>query len=266
MGKLELTQALRMTSVSLVILCMLEACASHSQAPSATTASNHSAQGSQRQLQQLERRSEGQQTRIRELEGRVALMEAQAKQLEDTVLQSTAVPKETVVIRSEPQPESEAFMPVSDPKEPRPLLRLYGSSTEPPGVSQGTTSGLSVHSPAEQYRQALMLLTSRKFAQALQGLTAFIAEHPTHPYADNALYWRGVVYYIQRDYEHALADFQEMLRAYPNGNKRAEALLSVGYCYARMGHSKTAKNYFKAVQRHYPTSGAAKIAAREGAT
>lgn len=237
-----------------------EACAAH-EVPHSTVGPSKS----EGQLQRLSRRSEVQQTRIRELEGRVALMEAQAKQLEDTVVQKSMVPKETVVIRPRlPDPDD---APASNPdgitRGPRPLLRLYGSSSGEAARDSDSAPAQTAESPVERYRQALRALTLREFATAISKLTVFVKVYPNHPYADNAVYWRGVARYAQRDYRQALADFEQVLRAYPRGNKKADALLNVAYCHVRMGHIAQAKRYFSAVQREYPSSGAAKVAARE---
>lgn len=267
MWKAACTRLLVVWGAIVAVLLIGPGCASQAAAPEAAA---HSTQRiPHRQLQSLRTRTETQQSRIRELEGRLSLIEAQAKQLEDTVTLSTpsSNSKETVVVRAAPVMEAEEFVPGPESSGPRPLLRLYGAPAG--GNDQLGTSpdaSLAVASPLEQYRQALLLLTARKVSGAVEALSAFVAAYPEHPYADNALYWRGVAYYVGLDYGRALADFHQVLRSYPKGNKRAEALLNVAYCHARMGHKDKAKNYFKAVQRHYPDSVAARVAAREGAT
>lgn len=248
------------------VLLVASGCASQAAQPK--TAASPSQDVPRGQLQSLRKQAQTQQSRIRELEGRLSLIEAHAKQLEDTVTLGTPSSKETVVIRSAPaMDDAQELVAEPESRGPRPLLRLYGSSaggSDQLGIS--SDESLAVGSALEQYRQALLLLTARKVPQAVAALSAFVAAHPQHPYADNALYWRGVAHYVALDYRRALADFHQVLRAYPNGNKKAEALLNVAYCHARMGHKQEARNYFQAVQRHYPGSVAARVAAREGAT
>jgi tol-pal system protein YbgF len=116
---------------------------------------------------------------------------------------------------------------------------------------------------AAAYRAALAHLSARRFDQALSAFDAFVRQYPRHPYADNALYWRGEIHYARRDYRSALASFSAMLERYPNGNKLPEALLRVGLCYERMGERDRARRVFERLRTLYPHSVAARMASRE---
>ncbi|HJL16567.1 MAG TPA: tol-pal system protein YbgF, partial [Sandaracinaceae bacterium LLY-WYZ-13_1] len=124
----------------------------------------------------------------------------------------------------------------------------------------------SMDEPAvRQYRAALRHLSERRLGQALEGLEAFLREHPSHPYADNALYWRGEVQYARRDYRRALGAFSELIERYPRGNKVPDALLRIGLCYERMGQRARARRVFDRLRAQYPESVAAQMASREDA-
>jgi tol-pal system protein YbgF len=116
-----------------------------------------------------------------------------------------------------------------------------------------------------QYREALQHLSERRLERALTGLREFLEAHPSHPYADNALYWRGEVHYVRRDYRTALGTFSELIRRYPRGNKVPEALLRIGLCYERMGQRARARRVFDRLRAQYPESVAARMASREDA-
>ncbi len=114
-----------------------------------------------------------------------------------------------------------------------------------------------------EYRAALAHLSARRLDEALAGLDAFLRAHPRHAYADNALYWRGEIYYAQRDYRRALAELTALVERYPRGNKVPEALLRIGLCHERMGERARARAVFQRLRTQYPDSVAARMASRE---
>ena len=46
-----------------------------------------------------------------------------------------------------------------------------------------------------------------RFDEALTSLTDFLSRYPDHEYADNALYWRGEIFYARRQYADAAREF-----------------------------------------------------------
>jgi tol-pal system protein YbgF len=118
----------------------------------------------------------------------------------------------------------------------------------------------------ERYRAALAHLEGRRLPEALTALTGFLDEFPAHPYAGNALYWRGEVRYAMRRYGEALRDFERLVRQHPRGEKAADALLKMGLCHQRMGDETRARAYFRRVRNEYPESVAARLASQEDAS
>jgi tol-pal system protein YbgF len=113
------------------------------------------------------------------------------------------------------------------------------------------------------YRAALAHLAQRRFDEALAGLDAFLRDHPRHPYADNALYWRGEIHYARRDYRRAIAELSALVERYPRGNKVPEALLRIALSYEHMGDAARARQVLERLRREHPNSVAAQAAERE---
>lgn len=113
------------------------------------------------------------------------------------------------------------------------------------------------------YREGLAHLSARRLDEALAAFDGFLRAHPHHPYADNALYWRGEIHYARRDYRRALAELSALVERYPRGNKVAEALLRIGLCHERMGDRQRAREVFHRLRTQYPGSVAARMASRE---
>jgi tol-pal system protein YbgF len=107
------------------------------------------------------------------------------------------------------------------------------------------------------YDAALSLVNAGRFDQALDALAAFLVKWPDHPYADNAMYWRGECYFARGDYLHASEQFDGALKRFPSGNKAPDALLKLGMCHQKLGKTIKAKECFDRLARQYPESDAA---------
>jgi tol-pal system protein YbgF len=114
----------------------------------------------------------------------------------------------------------------------------------------------------EEYRAAVELVKAGKSEQAITALHAFLQHYPRNDYADNAQYWLGEVYYAQKEYQHALAEFRATIETYPRGNKVPDALLKVGFCYQSLGQTEKAKAVLEQVVNLYPKTEPAALAAR----
>jgi tol-pal system protein YbgF len=107
------------------------------------------------------------------------------------------------------------------------------------------------------YDAALSLVNARQYGRALDALAAFLVKWPDHPYADNALYWRGECYLAQGDYPRASEQFEGVVARFPAGNKAPDALLKLGICQQKLGNSNRAKEVFGRLAAQYPQSEAA---------
>ena len=121
-------------------------------------------------------------------------------------------------------------------------------------------------SGVEDYRRGLRLIQAQKFDEALRALTAFLDVHPNHPYADNALFWRGEIQYLQHAYGPALQDFRAIEKHHPWGNKVPDALYRIGQIYLKRGDRARAQAYFDKVREQFPDTAAARLALREDAS
>ena len=171
----------------------------------------------------------------------------------------------------------------ADPQDTtqRPTIRVFGASRSARGSRHGDdqielaasddaasdgTSGAasrsrdsSVRDPEAKraYDAALSLVNTKRFDQALDAFAAFLVKWPDHPYAENAMYWRGECYFARGDYVHASEQFDGALKRFPAGNKSADALLKLGMSAEKLGKSIKAKECFDRLARQYPESDAA---------
>ena len=85
------------------------------------------------------------------------------------------------------------------------------------------------------YETALAQVQASSTTAALEGLNAFLVRWPDHPYAENAMYWRGEAYFAQGEYLRAAEQFDAVIARFGSGNKAPDALLKLGMCHDRLG-------------------------------
>jgi len=140
--------------------------------------------------------------------------------------------------------------------------------TEQPEVvtlpDQGAGQGrqLSEPTPAEQqaYDQAFRALRETRYADAAEGFDAFLRDHPQSTYSPNALYWLGEVYYVTRDFETALAQFERLQETYPDSSKKPDALLKIGFSHYELGNWDRARAALEQVIADYPGTNYSRLA------
>ncbi len=131
--------------------------------------------------------------------------------------------------------------------------RLRAAETALTAAQATVTPG----SPEAQYQAAFNLLKEGKYDQAAAALRDFLAQHPQHELASNAMYWLGEAHYVRRDYPAALAAFEGMLRDYPGARKSPDALLKIGYCQYELKRYGPARETLTRLTQEYPETPAA---------
>ena len=100
-------------------------------------------------------------------------------------------------------------------------------------------------------------LKGRDYAGAEKAFVDMIAHYPDSSLADNAKYWLGETYYVEKQYPEALAAFQRVLHEHPDSRKVPDALLKAGYSYYEQKKYKDSRDYLNRVLKQYPDSNAA---------
>lgn len=112
----------------------------------------------------------------------------------------------------------------------------------------------------DDYQQAFKLLKQSLYDQAIKAFREFLAVHANSEYADNAQYWLGEAYYVTRQYEPALAEYDRLVSQYPESQKLPDALLKIGYSQQELGRLDEAKHTLAEVAQRFPGTTAARLA------
>lgn len=151
-----------------------------------------------------------------------------------------------------------------DPNEPaaRPRIEVTGpgGGGGPGGRSAASAARASALDPdaKKTYEKGLSQVQGKRYDDGLDTLAAFLVKWPDHPYAENAMYWRGEAYFAKGDYAKAQEQFEGVLSRFGAGNKAPDALLKLGMCSDRLGAPDRAREYWDRLKRDYPRSDAAK--------
>ena len=115
----------------------------------------------------------------------------------------------------------------------------------------------------ELYNQALKTLQAGEPGQAVLEFERYIREFPHSELADNAQYWIGEAFYVQKDYNRALTEFQKLSESYPQGDKVPDAILKAGMCSLEMGQKEKGKAELRRLVSRYPNSTPANLARKK---
>lgn len=111
------------------------------------------------------------------------------------------------------------------------------------------------------YKTAFDLLKAGQYDKAITAFQQFLAAFPDSPLADNAQYWLGEAYYVNKDFESALKSFRTVVERWPNSRKLADALLKIGYCNYELKRWAPAREALLQVTRNHADSPSARLAA-----
>jgi tol-pal system protein YbgF len=110
------------------------------------------------------------------------------------------------------------------------------------------------------YQAAFDLLKAGQYDRAIAGFQAFLATYPNSALADNAQYWLGEAYYVNKQYQESLTAFQRVAEKFPGSRKLPDALLKIGYCDYELKEYSAARTALEQVTAKFPDSPSARLA------
>jgi tol-pal system protein YbgF len=114
--------------------------------------------------------------------------------------------------------------------------------------------------PRELYSQAYADYARGNFDLAIQEYEEYLRAYPETDLSDNAQYWIGECLYSKQKYEEALAAWDELFRRYPGSDKLPDARYKKGAALERLGRRSQAMIEYRAVANRYPNSEAGRKA------
>jgi tol-pal system protein YbgF len=110
------------------------------------------------------------------------------------------------------------------------------------------------------YQAAFNLLKDGQYDHAIVAFQKFLVTYPDSSLADNAQYWLGEAYYVNKAYPEAEAAFQRVVDKYPQSRKLGDALLKIGFCRYEMKQWQSAREVLGQVLARFTDTPAARLA------
>jgi tol-pal system protein YbgF len=92
---------------------------------------------------------------------------------------------------------------------------------------------------------------------------AFLKQYSNTELSDNAQFWIGETYYLKKDFERAILEYEKAVVKYPEGDKIPAALFKQALAFLELGDKTNARNLLKRVIEKYPLSDQAEIAKKK---
>jgi len=128
------------------------------------------------------------------------------------------------------------------------------------GVSAGGDSSAGSGDDKAAYQTAFGLLKDSQYDRAIAAFQKFLATFPSSSLADNAQYWLGEAYYVNKSFPEAQIAFQRVVDKYPQSRKRPDALLKIGFCEYELKQWDMAKSTLSQVAVQFPDAPAGHLA------
>jgi tol-pal system protein YbgF len=152
-----------------------------------------------------------------------------------------------------PAPGEEGEEPVTETADEAPAEEV----AEPVGVVAAAPSVTDI------YNQARIDYTQGRYPLAISGFKDVLELDRNGDLADNAHYWMGESYIAQRQYDQALAEFDTIIRDYPESNKRPDAYLKKAMTLELMDQRSEAMLMYELVIEQFPRSPQERVARRK---
>ncbi len=124
------------------------------------------------------------------------------------------------------------------------------TKTAPPA---GTGAG-------DLYKDAYETFQRGNLEDARRKFEAFLKQYPNTELSDNAQFWIGETYYLKKDFEKAILEYEKAIAKYPEGDKISAALFKQALSFLELGDKTNARNLLKRVIDRYPHSEQAEMA------
>jgi tol-pal system protein YbgF len=126
---------------------------------------------------------------------------------------------------------------------------------EPPAEVKGVSTSVG-----DLYKDAYETFQKGNLEAARRKFEAFLKQYPNTELSDNAQFWIGETYYLKKDFEKAILEYEKAIVKYPEGDKIPAALFKQALAFLELGDKTNARNLLKRVTERYPQSEQAEMA------
>jgi tol-pal system protein YbgF len=126
---------------------------------------------------------------------------------------------------------------------------------EVPSEVKGVSTGAG-----DLYKDAYETFQKGNLEGARRKFEAFLKQYPNTELSDNAQFWIGETYYLKKDFEKAILEYEKAIAKYPEGDKVPAALFKQALAFLELKDKTNARNLLKRVIERYPNTEQAEMA------
>ena len=115
----------------------------------------------------------------------------------------------------------------------------------------------------KSYGSAVLDYNRGNYAIAAEGLELFLRSFPNSARRPDALFFLGMAYYNQKNYDKSQGAFDRILRDHPSSSQFLPAKLKRGQCLLKQGLKPAALRVFKELVDGFPGTPEARTAQQE---
>jgi TolA-binding protein len=108
--------------------------------------------------------------------------------------------------------------------------------------------------PNRIHNNSIFLKDERRYDEAREGFRKVIEELAASNLAQDAAYYIGITYFLEKKDEEAIAAFEALIRRYPTSNWVPEAEYHIGKSLYRLGREDEGNRQMQQLQESYPGS------------
>lgn len=201
------------------------------------------------------------QVEVQQLRGQVeeqAYTITELKKRQNTIYSDLDQRIQSIETGSAVAPTISEAAPASAPPPVEPAPAVAPVVQQPAPVKPATAE-----SEKQRYQQAYETLKNGHYTNAIAEFKRFLQDFPSGEFADNAQYWLGEAYKVNREVSLSSEAFNKLIANYPNSPKVRDGLLKLGYLELEQNNIAKAREYFTRITASYPGTTAAHLAAKK---
>lgn len=163
--------------------------------------------------------------------------------------------------KREPAPRLDTSVQVNEPDE---AVEVYTDQNNPltktsaPAPSPNTEPDEADLAMADaQFDRGLEMMKTGNAEAGIAQMQQFVSDWPRHPKADNALYFAGLAWVADKDFEKAAGLFERVLAQYPAGDAVLDSMLKLADCRQKLNKTREARATWEKIVTNYPGTAAA---------
>jgi tol-pal system protein YbgF len=132
------------------------------------------------------------------------------------------------------------------------------SGKEPPVETKGISPGVGT-----LYKDAYETFQRGDLEGARRKFEIFLKQYPNTELSNNAQFWIGETYYMKKDFERAILEYEKAIAKYPEGDKIPAVLFKQALAFLELGDKTNARNILRRLIERYPQSDQAETARKK---